>query len=313
MAVSLMFFVDQLSGCLLIFSPEEELLQSLVDVLMRWVLGSPPTAVEGHMHDMIALGVGHLNADVPNEFNPNMNYPVYIDEPLVVLALSSLFEQQTWSTRRDWIVKSFRTSRSVSSSGPIFEEVLLLVLMEHFGGKFSALGDVFHFSQPSSLASRKVTLVALGQTAEGVMQCCPVSWNAGSSDRFAFKAKSPANVVEFLNDPKGKPFLFPGNHMGPDLTCFLQDEQTKELILLVLQARLYKVLDAGAWQKALTSVELEFFYTIMVCLSALESCYNPSPTTHHVPEGREKSTICALGIPRPVRDCGRFSACNTRA
>jgi hypothetical protein len=271
----MMFFVDLLDDCLLTFPPAEELLQCLVDVLMRWVLGSQPTAVKGHMHDAIALGVGHLIADVPNEFNPDMNYPVYINEPLVVLALSSLFEQHR-STRKDWIVRSFRTSRNAPSSGFIFEEVMLLVLMEHFGGKFTALGDIFHFSQSSPLASRKVTLVALRRTAEGIHQCCPVSWNTGSSDRFGFKAKSPANVVEFLNDPKGKPFLFPDNHMGPDLTCFLQDELTKELILVGLQGKLHKKLNARTWQDALTSVVPEFFYTIIVCFSVSESCYNHS-------------------------------------
>jgi len=46
------------------------------------------------MHDTIALGVGHLIMDVLNKFDPNMNYPIYIDELLVVLALSSLFKKQ---------------------------------------------------------------------------------------------------------------------------------------------------------------------------------------------------------------------------
>lgn len=254
----------------------EELLQCLVDVLLQWVLGSQPTAVTGHIQDAITLGVGHLAVDVPDNFffNANKHYSVYIDEPLVVLALSSLFERQPRSTRKDWIIRSLRTSRN---SAFIFEEVMMLVLMEHFGGKFTALGDIFHFNQSSPLASRKVTLVALRRTAEeGNRQCCLVSWNTGSSDRFGFKAKSPANVVEFLNDPKGKPFLFPQNHMGPDLTCFLQDEQTKELILVVLRAKLRKDIDVGAWQNALTSVLPEFFYTLTVCFSTPESFYNPS-------------------------------------
>jgi hypothetical protein len=251
---------------------------------MRWVLGSQPTAVGGHMHDMIALGVGHLIVDILNEFNPNMNYPIYIDEPLVVLVLSSLFEQQPWSTRRNWIVRPFHTSRNALSSGFIFEEVMLLVLMEHFGGKFTALGDIFHFSPSSPLALRKVTLVALRQTAKGIHQCCPVSWNTGSSNCFGFKVKSPANIVEFLNDLKGKPFLFLNNHMGPDLTYFLQDKQTKELILVVLQAKLHQDLDAGMWQKALTSVVSEFFYMITVCFSVPESCHTPHPLFLYVLE-----------------------------
>src|ERR1700676_3882447 len=104
-----------------------------------------------------------------------MNYPVYINEPLVVLALSSLFERPTWLTRRDWIIKSFCTSCNASSSGFIFEEVMLLVLMEHFGGQFTALGDIFHFSQSSPLTSKKITLVALGKTTKNIIQCYPVS------------------------------------------------------------------------------------------------------------------------------------------
>lgn len=242
---------------------------------MRWVLGSQSAVVEGHMHDAIAMGLGHLSADVPKEFNEKTNHPVYIGEPLVILSLSTLFERLTRERGRDWIVKSFRTSRDPSSSGILFGEVMLLVLVQHFGGKFAALDDMFHFSPSSPWTSRKFTLVSLRRTAEGVMQCCPVSWNSGCSDRFCFKAKSPIDVVEFLNDPKGKPFLFPDNHMGPDLICFLQDEQTKELILLVFQAKLHKVIDAKTWQSALTSVIPEFFYTIRVCFSALEFCKKP--------------------------------------
>jgi len=271
---------------------------------MRWVLGGQPTAVEGHMHDVIALGVGHLKTDIPNEWDPKMSYPVVIDEPLAVLALSSLFERQTWSKRRHWIVDSLRTSRNASSSGFILEEVMLLVLMEHFGGKFTALGDVFHFSQPSPLASRKVTLVALKRTAEGDMQCCPASWNTGASDRFGFKAKSPADVIKFLNNPKGKPFLFPDNHMGPDLACFLQDEQTKELILFVLQSKITEVLDAGTWQRALESTDPEFFYTITVCFSALESCYNLSPSVSQ--RNEKRSQYAPLAYPDLLNDVAEF-------
>jgi hypothetical protein len=65
MGVRMMFnFVDQLNGGLLTFPLEEDLLQCLVNVLMWWVLGSQPPAVEGYMHDTIAMGVGHLNMDI---------------------------------------------------------------------------------------------------------------------------------------------------------------------------------------------------------------------------------------------------------
>jgi len=51
--------------------------------------------------------------------------------------------------------------------------------------------------------------------------------------------------------------------MGPDLLFFLQDVETKELILGGLQAKLVAPhLDVSGWQKALNSVTPDFFYTI---------------------------------------------------
>jgi hypothetical protein len=89
---------------------------------------------------------------------------------------------------------------------------------------------------------------------------------SGSSDRLGFKATSPADVLNFLNNPDGKCFLFPDNHMGPDILFFLQDEETKELILVTLQAKITQCLDARAWGSALDSITLQFFCTSNVCI-----------------------------------------------
>jgi hypothetical protein len=60
---------------------------------------------------------------------------------------------------------------------------------------------------------------------------------AGISGRLGLKAGSPIDILTFLENPDGKAFLFPDIHMGPDLLCFRQDEETKELIVLLLQAK----------------------------------------------------------------------------
>lgn len=111
-----------------------------------------------------------------------------------------------------------------------------------------------------------VTLVSLKRGADGMIQSHPVSWNVGASDRFDYKAGSPADVLAFLIDPNGKAFLFPDTHMGPDLLCFLQDEQTKELILLALQGKFSRTLNAQTWQRAIISLVPKFFYTVVVCI-----------------------------------------------
>jgi len=127
---------------------------------------------------------------------------------------------------------SFRNGLNPSGLGHVLETALPLVIMETFGGKFNALKEAFTFKTGSILGSRRVTLVCLKRMASGKMQICPVSWNElGSSDRLGLKAKTPADVVDFFKNPDGKIFLFPDNHMHPDLSWIFQDEETKELIL----------------------------------------------------------------------------------
>ena len=227
--------------------------------------------IEDAMHELIERGVGNLQRlTSATKFNPNANYPIFIDEPLIVLCLSSILQQYSWSQRKTWIANSFSAAPNRSATGSVFETLALLVLMEKFGGRFSALSDVFCGTEPS-LLSRKVTLVALRRGSSDIMECCQVSWNSGSSDRLGFKANSPNDVLSFLQNPLGKPFLFLDIHMGPDLACFLLDEETKELILLLVQLGLGKDLSAVTWIKAVDSITPELFYTIKVGLKLLKS------------------------------------------
>ncbi|KAF8517282.1 hypothetical protein BU17DRAFT_91994 [Hysterangium stoloniferum] len=243
----------------------EELIGKLVDVLMRWTLGSELTyiAIEGHMHDIIGCGVGFLDTMTnPWEFKPNMNYP-------------------PWTTKKAWMEKSLCTAHNRGILGFVFEEVTLFVPMTIFGGKFAALKDAFHCSE--SIGLRRVTLVSLkrGVDEDDILQSCLVSWNAGSSDRFGFKAGSPDDVLAFLQDPDRKAFHFPDTHMGLDLLCFLQDEETMELIILALQAKVSPTLKADTWQDAINSLIPEF--------------------SHMVEGGTETASICTKVLPKSCK------------
>ena len=249
-----------------------KLVQALVDVLMQWTLGSQVTdiPIDGHLHEAIALGIGFIDKEPSTQkFDPNNN-SVYLSERLVVLSLRSLFEKYSWTTRQSWINRSIRIAPNNSSLGFVFEDIALLVLMDQFGGKFSPLSDAFHCSK--SLGSRRVTLVSLRCGADGLLQSYPVSWNTGISDRFGFKAKSPTEVLAFLNNPNGQTFVFPDTHMGPDLTFFLQDEQTLEVIGSIGQAKVTPNLDAGMWFSAVLSVTPRFFYTMVVSIKPCDLC-----------------------------------------
>lgn len=264
------------------------LIQSLIDALIEWTLGSQPTSIRvaGDMRDLIALGVGSMD-----EFDHGSDEDnhVYISEPLVVLSLSSLFEKQSWRMRRTCFFKSFRNARS-DLLGFKFEEVAL-VLMEIFGGKFNSLGDAFHCTE--SLRLRRVTMVSLNLGADGVVQSNPVSWQTGSSDRLGLKANSPADVLSFLHNPNGKAFLFPHAHIKPGLMCYLQDEETKELIVVALQGEISS-LDVTTWESSIKSLTPQFFYRKLV---GIKSC-NCSHTYIFIPGGGETWSICTGVLPK---------------
>ncbi len=246
-----------------------ELIDCLVDALMRWTLGSQATDVpiEGYFHEVIALGIGFIDKKTSTQkFDPNKT-SVYLSERLVVLSLRTLFEKYPGTTRQSWVKRSIRNALNNSTLGFIFEEVALLVLMDYFGGKFRALGDAFHCS--TLLGPRKVTLVSLRRGADDLLQSYPVSWDTGISDRFGFKAKSPSDILKFLDNPDGQTFVFPDTHMGPDLTFFFEDQETKELLVSAKQLKVTPELDSGKWQSAVISVTPQFFYTMVV---SLEPC-----------------------------------------
>ena len=114
---------------------EAQLLQCLLHAFMQWRIGSRTTSfpVNDNVHELIALGIGHLQEVEPSRtLYPKKNYPVYLCEPLIVLYLSSVFDKYPHTKKEAWIADAFRTARDSQSSGIIFEEAVLPVLLEKF-------------------------------------------------------------------------------------------------------------------------------------------------------------------------------------
>ena len=82
--------------------------------------------------------------------------------------------------------------------------------------------------------------------------------------------------------------------MGPDLSCFVQDVETKELILLVLQSKLSPTLKAETFLRALESVNPQFFYTVKV--SARHSYAAAHLLFCIIEEGRQPGAICPVKV-----------------
>jgi hypothetical protein len=86
------------------------LIQCLLQALMRWRIGSQTALIpmEGNMHEIVALGIGHLVKVGPYQtLDPMTHYPVYLCEPLVVLYLSSVLDKHLFTTKEKWIADAF--------------------------------------------------------------------------------------------------------------------------------------------------------------------------------------------------------------
>jgi hypothetical protein len=267
---------------------------------MRWVIGSQPIILRQDMRDLIDLGVGHLKTVHDEQADDQPNYPVYINEPIVIASLSSSFEKHVWTNRKAWISNYLGVFPSKASFGDAFVEAILFVMMDKFGGKSTALGDVFRFGKSSSLGLRKVTLVSLMRIGD-IMKCCDVSWNSGSSPRLGFKANSPEEVLRFFRDPLGIAFLFPDIHMGPDMIGFFRDTKTQELIIFLIQAKARPVLDSKSWLSAIQSVNPDFFYTMIVRVACLTFIMHHR-SSRDIARWR-KDQIRSSFIPNPFGGC----------
>lgn len=124
------------------------------------------------MNDLIMLGIGHLGT-VGEKFVPNINYSVYLCEPLVVLYLTSLFEKHSWTKKKEMMELAFASGSNNQTLEVKFEEAVLLLILHMFGGKDCTLSDAFHTDQP--WGSSKMTLVSLKRRSDGMMQVSPVS------------------------------------------------------------------------------------------------------------------------------------------
>jgi hypothetical protein len=98
-------------------------------------------AIEGNMHEIVVLGIGHLKRIGPmNTLELNTNYPIYLCEPLVILCLSSFFQRHSWTMNQAWVTDAFH----IAHKGFTIEEAVLLVLFQELRGKLHILSDIFH-------------------------------------------------------------------------------------------------------------------------------------------------------------------------
>ena len=96
-------------------------------------------------------------------------YFAYLCEPLVVLYLSSTFAQHRKTMNLSWLSDATFTARKNSSLGFMFEEAVVMIILQMFGGEPRTLSDAFQTNQP--WGKRKASLKRGGRRRNVQLSC----------------------------------------------------------------------------------------------------------------------------------------------
>jgi hypothetical protein len=151
-----------------------------------------------------------------------------LDEPLALLAALNWFNENKIS------VQSYASEQigHPDNRGFGFEDVLAVYFMEAFSDG-AWLDEIFTFQGDiptwSSETAELVALMATDSELKGVKvgrsNCADVC--------LGFKAKTYKEDLQWLGNERKTPFLFPSNHMGPDLLFALRLSEDRYLWVVV--------------------------------------------------------------------------------
>ncbi|KAK0430880.1 hypothetical protein EV421DRAFT_236211 [Armillaria borealis] len=216
-------------------------LNTVCQICYRWILSSEATLVfpKDDAILLINLGITPLlrhRARTLKQFKADALDCVWSVEPFGVIVLISLLRD----VGTDVFNASMRYNATFASEqaqkGYIFEKLVTLVLMDAFGREGSCvLNDVFRFAAPApEWTKRRFRLVSLIRNDDG-LDSVPVTWKSGASPRLGYKAREPSDVLGWMKDPKGIPFLFPDNNHRSDAVVIIEEVKSGQRSILAIQ------------------------------------------------------------------------------
>jgi len=240
----------EFSGVILISIAETELLPILADFVLEYTFIGKIRGLSGPIGDaMVEFGVSRFK-----------KHAAQTDEPLAILALVTLFEQEELTLAK-YLTRSLNTS-DAASRGIAFEAFGTYLLARAFSGP-RRLSDVFKFvgrGKHKKLQKEVAELVTLEKVGDG-FQTIPIQIETNFRSNHIL-GRSPTMVrdtLEWLQNPKGSAFCFPANIVGPDLIFVLRLISDDTVLRVCVQFKHTKALSPQDSEKAIRTTDPSFF------------------------------------------------------
>lgn len=201
---------------------------------LRYAFGSLQSVINSEDVEMIESGVAYIKRE-SKDTRPQAVGPVAMDEPI---ALASLVMEHA-KDLADWMNELSSNAMNNVELGYRLELELALLIMHHFGGKYTELGHVFNVGASEAwpdLAHKKFTLVGIVKR-DGVSRSFSSSWKKAPALPFGYRANDAGGFASALESGHGYAFFFPDNNAHPDFLATLREEETGLTTVFLAQAK----------------------------------------------------------------------------
>ncbi|PVF94287.1 hypothetical protein CPB86DRAFT_49890 [Serendipita vermifera] len=188
----------------------------------------------------------------------------YIDEPLIKAALDTWFKQRPHFSLFEWCRSRIDVHSSEINGYEAFTTHYLLTALENSPW----LKDVFTLREDQAQQSDPTwseSTLQLVTLSKGVYddnaRISVVTHNSGPSANIGFRANSNEDVLEWMAENKQQvAFCYPPPLMGPDILFFVQFQQSKQLILVAIQAKKHEIVDRNVLMEGVRTVTPSWFW-----------------------------------------------------
>lgn len=201
---------------------------------MRYAFGSLQSVIQPEDADMIESGVAYIKRD-SDDPRPQAVGLVAMEEPIALASIIMEFAKDPAS----WMVELSSHAMNNVELGYRLELELALLIMHHFGGKYTELGHVFTVGASEAwpeLEHKKFTLVGIVKR-DGVSRSFSSSWKKAPALPFGYRANDAGGFASALESGHGFSFFFPDNNARPDFLTVLREEETGLTTVLLAQAK----------------------------------------------------------------------------
>ncbi|EIM81132.1 uncharacterized protein STEHIDRAFT_162125 [Stereum hirsutum FP-91666 SS1] len=238
---------------------DEHFMSALLSATLRYGIASFPSIIHPKHAELIESGIAYIKQNSEDTRDGGSVGPVAMDEPV---ALGNVLMRCTGNIVT-WMNDLRTQALNNVEQGYRLQMEFALLMMHHFGGKYTKLIRVFKVGGYwAELADKEFTLVGVIKR-NGKSLSFSTSWTKAPNLPFGFTARNAEALAKAVESGRGFSWFWLDNNARPDWLCVLEEKETKAKTIMFAQMK---------WSDGQYSKKLgEFVLNPETFLSAVES------------------------------------------